>query len=266
MKQVEHFKFKTQGAGGDDIVEGYDLAIEVWGKEACSDREGGSKAFAYLWRRFGPPWHGCDNHKDLVGYHLTTPDSNVFLWIHLNESGLKYSVGYTANVKLRDEMNAPIIEWENIFKDWWWKQQEPKHPEWVAWKKWTKKRKEEVGHLYWEDRMKKTVIRQAAKAIGKFPKRVYTHLDGWKNQPEGSVIRRVNEALVVAMTDLLRPVYIRDVPINILGHYPPNAVEGRENEAQRSKYAGYGLGDARKHLDEMIAEDIAKYGKCYVED
>jgi hypothetical protein len=255
MKQVVEFKCKTRGAGGDDIVEGHDLAIEVWGEEACSDRNGGAKAFAYLWRRFGPPWHGSDNYKDLVAYYLTTPDPDVFLWLHPNGSGLKYAVGYIANVKIRDEMDAPIIKWEKDFENWWWKESQVKHPEWAGWKKWTKKRKEIAGHEYWEDRMKKTVIRKAEKEIGKFPRRPHVHLDGWKKA--GPIVKRVNEALVAAMKELLRPVYVRDCPMNILGSC------GESNDAaKRSIYAGYGMN--KEKLDEMVAEDVAKYGK--VED
>ena len=54
----------------------------------------GLTAFAYLWRRFGPPWSGCDDHKDLVGYILGTPHPAIWLHLHLSGAGLDYSVGY----------------------------------------------------------------------------------------------------------------------------------------------------------------------------
>lgn len=38
-------------------------------------------AFAYLFRRFGPAHRGCDPHKDLSSYHLTTRMKGVLLTV-----------------------------------------------------------------------------------------------------------------------------------------------------------------------------------------
>jgi len=72
--------------------------------------------------------------------------------------------------------------------------------------------------------------------------------------------RVVNEAvqecraeLVWAMRDLLRPVFVRDVAINLFGRIARNA--RRLPTCPRSPYAGYGLLAVRPRLDEMIAED-----------
>jgi hypothetical protein len=246
---------KASGAGGDDIVDGYKLATEVWGEDACSDYNGAAKAFAYLWRRFGPPWQGSDDYKDLVGYILTTPEPDVFLTLRLCVSGLKYSVGYLARTSIRGENEAAAIEWENKFRDWWWAQEVVLHPEYDKWKKWTKKRKEMISPKFWEDRTQPAIIKKAEKEIGKFPRRKYYDIKDWKKTR--GVVHRVNAALVAAMKELLRPVYVRDVPINILGYCDHRQVY--ENAAEHSKYAGYGMN--KEYLDKLIAEDEAKYGK-----
>ena len=52
------------GASMSEICDGFALAYAVYG-EALDDNSG-LLAFAYLWRRFRPPWWGSDDHKDLV--------------------------------------------------------------------------------------------------------------------------------------------------------------------------------------------------------
>lgn len=51
------------------------------GKRASAILPGlrGEQLFAYLFRRFGYPNQGWDDHKELVRYLLTTPMDNVFL-------------------------------------------------------------------------------------------------------------------------------------------------------------------------------------------
>jgi len=50
--------------------------------------------FAYLWRRFGPPVHGWDDHKEMVRYFLTTPMEGVLLGFDCSPGGLDLSVSY----------------------------------------------------------------------------------------------------------------------------------------------------------------------------
>jgi hypothetical protein len=100
MDQLVDSNDKLCGAKGDDIVDGFTLARDAWG-EQCQQPNSGLTAFAYLWRRFGPPWRGGDPHKDLVSYTLTTKDTDVFLWITPSGSSLDLAVGYLTNVKIR---------------------------------------------------------------------------------------------------------------------------------------------------------------------
>lgn len=252
MEQVVDFGGKVRGAGGDDIFDGYTMAIEVWGK-ACEDRDSGLKAFAYLWRRFGPPWHGSDDHKDLCTYCLTTADPDVFLVLHLNGAGLKYSVSYMAHESIREEYEKPMQEWEKKFENWFMDQHQ--EIKWENHEKWGEKYKKKIGTMFWTARYDGKIYKQAVEAIGKFP-RLHVQLDGWRNI--GGIVQRVNQSIFDAMNELLRPVYIRDCPINIFGMCEEAEIEdGDENlepgvmyAAKRSMYAGFGV--PKESLDKLI--------------
>jgi hypothetical protein len=62
----------------------------------------------------------------------------------------------------------------------------------------------------------------------------------WEDHP---VCQRVHGAMCAAMTELLRPVRIRDVAYNILGRVEDGTPYTRWHAAERSHQAGYGLGD-----------------------
>lgn len=57
------------------------------------------------------------------------------------------------------------------------------------------------------------------------------------------VCKRVHKAMCAAMTELLRPVLVRDVAYNILGRIKDGDPCGRWRFAEYSPQAGYGLGD-----------------------
>ena len=63
-----------------------------------------------------------------------------------------------------------------------------------------------------------------------------------------SLVRRVNEAVLAAMKELLRPVYVRDGALNILGR----CADCFDDAAPQSKYAGYGV--PKRAMDAMIKE------------
>ncbi len=60
-------------------------------------------AFAYLWRRFGPPFEGSDPHKDLVSYFLTTDMKGVLLYVRPCVSA-STSFGYSATRQRRRKL------------------------------------------------------------------------------------------------------------------------------------------------------------------
>ncbi len=237
MEQVVEFGFKVRGAGGDDIFDGPSLALEAWGDRADDDNSA-LLAMAYVWRRFGPPWHGGDDHKSLVDYTLTTEDPHVFLWLHLGGSCLALSVGYLAHESIRAEVDRPINEWLRRYDDWWW----TTHPEFASWED-TEESQEKMNTLYWQDREDKNVQAQSFAAIGAFPAR----LDNSKWRTDTGVVHRVNQAVFDALKELERAVYVRDCPINLFGR-----CNDSETPAERSRYAGYGVPKAA--MDDYFSE------------
>ena len=235
MEQVSKFTEQVRGAAGDDIVDAHALAIEAWG-ERCEDNNSGLLAFAYLWRRFGPPWRGGDDHKSLVDYTLTTSEPDVFLWIHLSGSRLSLCAGYLAYESVGEEHRKPIVDWEVAFRQWWW----DRHPEFESWEE-TEENQKKVAEMYWGDRMETRNIEAAEEQIGPFP--IPSDPREWRTA--GGTVRRVNQALFDAMQELLTPVYVRDVPINLFGR-----CEDTDTAAPRSKYAGYGVPQAA--MDELL--------------
>lgn len=74
MKQYEPDGIRYQGAMGG-IIWTPDIADEIF------DTWDYGHAFAYLYRRFGPPHLGSDPHTELVSYWLTTKMKGVLLTI-----------------------------------------------------------------------------------------------------------------------------------------------------------------------------------------
>lgn len=60
--------------------------------------------FAYMYRRFGIPEYGSDDHKEIAGWYITTPDENVALRVSPRPSGARHSYGYMINTA--------------VYKDW----------------------------------------------------------------------------------------------------------------------------------------------------
>ncbi len=59
--------------------------------------------FAYMYRRFGVPEFGSDNHKEIANWYITTPDEAVMLCVSPRPSGGRYSFGYMINTAVYHE-------------------------------------------------------------------------------------------------------------------------------------------------------------------
>ncbi len=232
MIQPKSFGGKVSGAASDDICNCSLLAREAWGKRS-EDKHSSLIAMPYLWRRFGPPFFGSDEHKDLCAYYLTTGDTRVFLWLHLNASGLYLSVGYVASVEIGNEIRKPHGEWIAKLEKWWFGQ----HPEIDDWDQKTER-------MYITDTSNDIILDEAKKDIGEPP----TRQDPEKWRETGGIITHVNQVLYDAMKELLEPVYVRDVAINIFGR-----CEDSEESAEHSKYAGLGI--SRESMDNLLKEE-----------
>lgn len=249
MESVWELPEGVTGAAADDLVDGKRLALEAWGPVADEDVSA-LTGFAYLWRRFGPPWLGSDDSKDLARWVLSTDDPEVWLVMRPGSCGISYGAAYLVTREIEDQNTKPFRDWELAFKEWWCDQQPD--VDWDHWADATPERREEINARYWEQRCDDDIARRAAQAIGPYPPRQRT--DDWRN---GSpVVQRVNGAMFRAMQDLLRPVRIRDQSFHLLGPCSPAG-----DEAPRSRYAGFGLLCAKNELDGMVAEEEARYGR-----
>lgn len=165
--------------GSDMVFSPKRTALKVFGAHDYSpptvkDNTTGAQ-FAYLFRRFGYPISGWDDHKSLVAYYLTTPDPDIILWCNPS-SRVQYSFGYGKSDEFtgkaqRAEMKARGGEWEL-------------HP----------------------------------------------------------IYLRIETAIVAALNELLRPIYVRDTAYNILGSMSDEAA-AKWDAASYSPQAGYGVGD-----------------------
>jgi hypothetical protein len=211
------------------LCDGMHVALAAYGPTAVR----GTEAFAYLWRRFGPPWWGCDPHKDLVGYWLRTPDPEVILTLHLSASTLPYAVGYLVTKPLRAAWYANEHKWNAQFETWWMTSkltegeraalrmvaadQDVATPPLVY----------DIQRRLWYACIDEACRKEAEAVLGLYPQRPGRHPG-------------VQAALHAALVECLRPVFIRDVAINILGPVPDEQLDERE-EAEPSIYAGYGV-------------------------
>jgi hypothetical protein len=105
------------------------------------------------------------------------------------------------------------------------------------------------------------VTKEASKIIGVHP-RLSTPLPyngKWRKGPP--VMRLVNNALLTAMMELLRPVFVRDCPLTILGRCADGDVPQYEGGAAPcSKYAGFGIPEeGMKVLDKWAKEASERY-------
>lgn len=242
MEQATKWR-NMRGAKGDLLVEGYSLANQAWGRR-CLARNSGVTAMAYMFRRFGPPFTGTDPYKTLCSYYLTTADKDVILNIDLSGSSLAYAVGYIASITLHAEHMKKYHDWGQKCEEYWWS----KHPK-LAKLEDTPENSDRVSKLYWKDRMNPEWTKEAEKVIGPWPG--FDDPTKWKKNK--GVIHRVNKALYDALKELERPVFIRDVPINIFGR-----CRYVENECEPSKYSGFGV--SKRALDRLVGGEV----KCTV--
>lgn len=235
MKQLDDIPWDEMfGCKATSHFDGSSLAEEAWGDHAESPSLIG---FAYLWRRFGPPWRGSDDYKSLVNYYLSTEDPDVALWITISGSSFALSVGGVWNKGLETEIHKPEAEWEERFQDWWL---DVKHPEIKAWEE-TPENRKTASDVYWNDRSNQTVIHEAKEAIGSRP--LWPWHTNWREQT--GPVHQINLAVFNALKELERPVYIRDVAINIFGRCDHSG-----DCAEHSPYAGYGI--PKEAMDALV--------------
>lgn len=106
-----------KGARSDENIRTGDIAETVFKSWDYGH------AFAYLWRRFGPPHDGWDGYKELAGYWLTTGTKGVLLYVSPKTSA-SVSFGYAVTKQLSFKLR---LEW--MYTTWQrWKGKDCKTP------------------------------------------------------------------------------------------------------------------------------------------
>jgi hypothetical protein len=253
----------ARGAAAGELCDGYEVAQAVFGQ--CS-RRSGLTAFAYLWRRFGPPWWGSDDHKELVSYILGTPHPEVFVTINLKALNICYAVGYTVTKRFQDAWMAPTAAWEAQFERWWVAHRVSAEDR-QMFHQWEKRQRGDTMSearkpppaiqvfidRYWKDRCDRPVIDEAVAAIGPHPRTLRRNqLDVQRGDPV--VVNAITEGL----RELYRPVWVRDCAINLFGPMTDAQAAGWTS-ADYSPYAGYGVPqeamDAQRQEDALAVID-----------
>ena len=189
--------------------------------------------FMYLFRRFGYPKFGWDDQKQLVLYRITTPMPGVILMVEPGITG-----AYTfADIMRKDiaekyeaEDNKPFTERYERFEAWMIAEKgtetmhiylEPDNEKLQrVWQTWAAVNKDRD----FEDReeAQKAFIDEQAR-IAQALLEEYAEIEPYArpiplaDRPDDSIMKQVHNALCDAIRDLLRPVYVRDVMINVAG-------------------------------------------------
>jgi len=214
--------------------------------------------FMYLFRRFSYPRFGWDGYKKLVQYCITTPMAGVVLMVEPDVTGsgtFGYMLRKDIDQACRDEDHNP------------WKDRYERFEAWAITKG------IETIHIYYEpdqDKLKrvfKTWAADKADEDWQDDKEVLKEFYGdqakitndlqelyleiephpkiipLKDRPDESVMKQCHTALCDAITDMLRPVHVRDVMINILGFVSWNATTDDADAVKYAPDSGCGVGD-----------------------
>lgn len=237
VEQVARRTGRWYSGLSDDLFQGREEARRVFGRRA--ERKGsGLTLFAYMWRRFGPPFTGCDDHKDLAGYLLTTTHKDVLLEVLPSASSMVHAFGYAARPVFRHQHDAPLMKWlrkhNRLFFQWWCEKTKCTARSFDGL---TESQRAAFSEALYDIKMLEEAKPFLAKAGPRPPRR-------YMSEARKTVV----EALRATMEDLKRPVYVRDVAIDPFGVYKGVACE--VITVEHSSYAGYGMPKAA--LDRFI--------------
>lgn len=199
------------------------LTLEAWG-EMCLSNDSGMTAFPYLWRRFGPPQWESDPRKDLCRYVLTTDMYGVFLQIRPAVCPLQYCVSVLLLKSVGDKCEIERTEYMTRCDQYL----ESKYGSIDI--LWTLPDNEAV-----------VIADEMIAACGECPR-----IPADWRASSNTTHRRVSEAVLSAMRELLRPVRVRDVSINLFGRVPDGYASGH---ADVSGYAGYRVPVERMEME-----------------
>ena len=228
--------------------------------------------FMYLFRRFGYPRFGWDGRKQLIQYHITTPMDGVGMTVEPDVTG-GGTFGYTLRKDIdqacEDEDNKPWKDRYERFEAWAIETKgietmhiyyEPDHDKlkrvfetWAADKDDADfKDDEEIRKAFYADQAKIT-----DDMLGLYYHEIEPHpkIIPLADRPGGSIIKQVHAASCAAIMDLLRPVYVRDVALNIAGFVGWSEWMKEDDIVKYAPYSGCGVGDKLEAKDECKTTD-----------
>jgi hypothetical protein len=187
-----------------------EVAREAYGARS-GWKDSSLTAFAYMYRRFGPPPRGTDDSKNLAGaWIMKTRDPDIFLHVDPGGCAIGLFFGQYVSERLHEEASKPGL----------------------AWRKESKRRYFQAHPGAWDEDY-------LLASIGTSPEPWRSDMPDYPRCPP-EIVERALAALRHALLDFLRPVHVRDVPINLFGVISPeNPARGRV--AQRSELAGWGV-------------------------
>ncbi len=207
-----------------------EVARDVYGARAEWDNSS-LTAFCYCYRRFGPPPRGTDDYKQLGGaWLLKTRDPDVYLDIDPGGCSIDLYFGQYVSMRLRKAADKPGEEWRAESYRRYCEMVRPG----ATWEDWLGASMD--GEDHWEEGMPP------------FP----------RCPPE--IEDRVLGAIRHVLLDLLRPVYVRDAPINLFGRISDDN-PGRGRTAERSHMAGWGVNV--REIERRVAERQARLKAGY---
>lgn len=203
--------------------------------------------FAYLWRRFGPPFSGWDDHKELVKYYISTPLKGVGFGINCSVS-MPCSVSYA----LSPEWAAKLRHYEHDARDHWM----------LGLSNYTLCREiyllADAVRAYNGQWQYNSLEDESPSSQRRLLRQIREYIDRvgppppvqWVKENKGvygnpypveelpiSPHRQILEAIEAGVRDLLRPVAIRDTYVNALGVVSDKDVK---RPLASSKRAGWG--------------------------
>ncbi len=246
------------------------IAEEIYG-----DKFDYGHACAYLLRRFGFHLDGYDDYKELASWTLTTPMDGVYLWVsirgHSHTSccfGVEFSKEVYKKLRWLECMerlvriaDAQRLAMENGYPFATYLKRKWNRRDRQAVRTWEKQ--QGILQKKWEDFSKEEQDKFWNELTTEMDNRLshaWDDLDkcGWINPVTPRLEKftsEINEALRHALTELLKPVHVRDCYINILGQVKDkdlpcsNCKHGEDGDcpddcdkhAQPHKYAGFGV-------------------------
>jgi hypothetical protein len=219
----------------------------------------GGDTFIYLFRRFGYPRFGWDDQKQLVLYRITTPMPGVILLIEPDVTGA-FTFAYILRKDIAEayaeEDRKPFTERYKRFEAWaiakgietihtYYEPDNDKLQR--VWRTWTAAN--EDNDFETQNEAEQTFYNEQAEITATLLKE-YAKIEPYAkpiplmDQPDNSIMKQCHMALCKTIKDLLRPVHVRDVMINIKGKVVWDESLNQDQDAVKcAAGSGCGVGD-----------------------